>query len=163
MNWKPISIEGYEVSDCGLVRSNRRILKPTINKKGYEVVYPSNKRKEGYKTSCLVHRLVAEAFIPNSDNKPQINHKDGNKRNNQIENLEWVTNEENHKHKLENNLTPPTHFPKRVGQFTTEGILIATFNSIYEGAKSVGTTQYNISRVVNGLRKTYKGYAWKYV
>jgi hypothetical protein len=163
MIWKPTTIQGYEVSDTGLIRSKYRILKATVNRKGYEVVYPSNKHKSGYKTSCLVHRLVAEAFIENPDNKPQVNHKDTNKRNNFVDNLEWATNLENHTHKLDNNLVPETHTPKRVGQFTKSGELVATFASIYEAGHSVKSNQYGVSRVVNGLRATHKGFVWRYV
>jgi hypothetical protein len=163
MNWKPTEYKEYYVSDKGIVRRRGRFLLPSINKKGYEVVYPSNRNKEGYKTSVLVHRLVAEAFIPNPENKPQVNHKDGNKRNNCADNLEWVTNLENHNHKLEKGLVPDTHIPKQVGKFDKDGNLLDTFDSIYSAAKSVGAEQYMVSRVVNGLRKTYKGFVWKYV
>ena len=164
MEWKPTNYNGYKVSNTGLVKGKYgKILKPTISHKGYEVVYPSNPEKEGYKTSCQVHRLVAEAFIPNPENKPQVNHKDGNKRNNNCWNLEWVTNLENHEHKLANSLVPETHKPKRVGQFTKDGELVAEFNSIYSAAQSVGGRQYDVSRAVNGLRKTYKKFIWKFI
>lgn len=173
--WKPTKYKGYEVSNKGRVKAKarqvkykdgrianfqERILKHTINPKGYAVVYPSI---NGKKYSCLVHRLVAEAFIPNKDNKPQINHKDGIKTNNNVDNLEWVTNLENHQHKLENKLIPSTHMPKRVGKFDTEGNLLETFDSIYAAAKSVNASQWQVSRVVNGKRKTFRGYAWHYV
>jgi hypothetical protein len=165
MNWKPTKYEGYEVSDTGLVRSvgenkHNKILKPTINHKGYEVIYPS---MDYGKVSCQVHRLVAEAFIPNPDNKPQVNHIDGDKKCNYVWNLEWATNLENHIHKLENGLVPESHAPKRVGQYDKDDNLIATFDSIYEAGKSINSNQYGVSRVVNGLRKTHKGFIWKYL
>jgi hypothetical protein len=168
MNWNLTYIQGYKISDTGLVKSygknkHEKILKPNLNHKGYEVVHLSNPNKEGYKTSCMVHRLVAEAFIPNPENKPQVNHIDGNKLNNNMKNLEWCTNLENHEHKLKNNLYPETHKPKRVGKFDSEGNLLETFDSIYSAAKSVESTQYNVSRAVNGLRKTFKGFVWQYV
>lgn len=171
MNWKPTNYEGYEVSDTGLVRScgknkHDKILKPSINHKGYEVVYPSDSNKNGYKTSCQVHRLVAEAFIPNSDNKPQVNHIDANKRNNHVNNLEWCTNLENHEHKLENNLVPESHIPKRIGKFDDNGNLVETYESLYKAAVSLGLEGkrgYEISRCAKGLRKTFKGFVWKYV
>jgi len=176
--WKDTSIPGYMVSNQGRVKAKARqviykdgrvanfkekILKPSVNRKGYLVVYPSTNDTDGYKRSLLVHRLVAEAFVPNPENKPHVNHKDGNKQNNHPENLEWVTNLENHAHKLANNLIPPTHAPKRVGQFTLDGELIATYDSIYEAGKAVNSNQYGVSRAVNGLRKTHKGYVWRYV
>jgi hypothetical protein len=148
---------------CGNKNKHNKILKPSINKKGYEVVYPSSNGTEGYKTSVMVHRLVAEAFILNPDNKPQVNHKDTDKRNNNVDNLEWVTNLENHEHKLANNLVPETHVPKRIGQYTPAGLLIAEYPSIYAAAKAMNTSQYNVSRAVNGIRKKYNGFVWKYV
>ena len=149
--------------DGRVANFKERILKPNVNYKGYLVVYPSFKTKKGYKTTALVHRLVAEAFIPNPENKPQVNHKDGNKTNNSVDNLEWVTNEENHLHSIENNLRPSTHMPKRVKQLTLDGELVSIYDSLYQAAKSVGTSSYNISRVAKGFRKSCKGYLWHYV
>ena len=98
--WKNIlGFDGnYQISNYGNVKSfiNNIILKPSIaskrnNKQGYKVV---NLKGKLY----YIHRLVAEAFIPNIANKPQINHIDGNKLNNKVDNLEWCTNSENIKH-----------------------------------------------------------------
>lgn len=77
------------------------ILKPHLNQKGYQRLTVTI---NGIKKSPTIHQLVALAFIPNPDNKPQVNHKDGNKLNNHVDNLEWVTNEENRLHALENGL-----------------------------------------------------------
>lgn len=89
----------YYVTDTGDIysRSNRlngriRKLKPTKDKNGYMVVYLGKSNKK------LVHRLVAQAFIPNPENKPQVNHKNGNKKDNMVKNLEWVTISENGLH-----------------------------------------------------------------
>lgn len=177
--WQTINgFEGYEISSKGRLKAKERkvvykdgrvgtfkerILKPMLTKKGYHKYHLSSNEKEGYRTSKLSHRLVAEAFIPNPDNKPQVNHMDGDKLNNDYRNLEWVTNDENHKHKLENGLTPTTHTPKRVGKFTLDGELLQTFDSIYEAAKSVDSKQWLVSRVVNGQRKSFKGFSWRFV
>jgi hypothetical protein len=109
--WKDIpEYEGlYQVSNFGEVKSlskprnvfnscyiaKERILKPALNDKGYKVVVLTKNKK--HKT-FRVHRLVALAFINNYESKPQVNHIDGNKLNNNIENLEWCTNGENEKH-----------------------------------------------------------------
>lgn len=100
--WKSLDFLGfpnYEVSNLGNVKSlnynhteKEGILKPAKNRDGYSVIslHKNNKQKH-----FLVHRLVALAFIPNIQNLPQINHKDENKKNNRVENLEWVTPKEN--------------------------------------------------------------------
>lgn len=93
--FKPINgYEDYEVSTWGRVFSKKKgvFLIPEVHDKGYLIVdlYKENERKH-----CKIHRLVAEAFIPNPDGKPHINHIDGNNQNNSITNLEWVTDAEN--------------------------------------------------------------------
>lgn len=89
----------YEVSNLGRVRSTSykgvRILKPSSTKDGYyNVIFCVNQKK----VHKLIHRLVAEAFIPNHDNLPMVNHKDCNKHNNSADNLEWCTQEFNDNH-----------------------------------------------------------------
>ena len=85
---------GYFVSKCGKIFSERtkRILKPKIDKDGYCVYVFSN---SGVRKHISGHRLVAETFLDNPENKPTVNHIDGNKSNNNISNLEWATYSEN--------------------------------------------------------------------
>lgn len=92
--WKKIPDTEYSVSDCGRVRNDRtgRIKKQVDNAKGY---YKVDLYSDGVARTCRVHRLVGEAFVDNPDNKPMINHIDGDKHNNNVDNLEWVTNQEN--------------------------------------------------------------------
>lgn len=78
-----------------------KVLKPKIDKYGYQVITLS---KNGIRKSYTIHQLVAKAFIPNPKNKKTINHKDGNKLNNKVENLEWTTEKENQQHKWNNGL-----------------------------------------------------------
>ena len=107
IRWKDVYIDGnkvpYQVSDIGLVIncSTKRLLMGSPDKRGYIKVsiYMDNKLH-----TMAVHRLVAEAFIPNPDNKPTVNHKDGNKKNNNVENLEWMTHKENIQHAIDNGL-----------------------------------------------------------
>lgn len=94
--WKETSIPGYFVSNLGGFRGRSgKPIKQQIHKNGY---YVYAMRPEGRKGVCKcvkIHRLIAEAFIPNPENKPFVNHIDGNKLNNNIKNLEWCTNQEN--------------------------------------------------------------------
>lgn len=109
MNW--VWIKGYEglymVSDCGLVKTfnwknskRAAILKHATDKKGYNRVAL---QKDGKLSTHKVHRLVALNYIGNPNNLPMVNHKDSNKTNNNVNNLEWVTAKENTRHSIENN------------------------------------------------------------
>lgn len=181
--WKPTTIEGYEVSNYGRVRAKKRqvvykdgrignfkerILVQKLNHKGYLHLVLSSNKKEGYSIRKLVHRLVAEAFIPNPENKPQVNHKDGIKTNNIPENLEWVTNDENHAHKLENNLYPESHIPRAV-QAIKDGKVVKTFPSLYQAGQwarpdlPTAKSSDKVSQVARGKRKTAYGYVWSFV
>lgn len=128
--WKPI--RGYEslykVSNLGNVFSIRRniILKPIHNGKKYcYVILPKNK----YRKQFSIHRLVAIHFIPNVFNKPQVNHIDGDKSNNRVDNLEWCTNDENRKHAIENNLMKVGLGSKK--EFDIDGIIYDYINLGY--------------------------------
>lgn len=97
----PLSINNnYHISRKGDIYSyyTNRMLKQRNNKKGYPSIYLTI---NGKGTTLVVHRLVAQTFIPNPENLPQVNHIDGNKENNSVENLEWCTNEYNMKHSWE--------------------------------------------------------------
>ena len=105
--YKQIIIDGiatvYKVNENGdVIGKFGKKLKPNTVTKGYQMVklYMDN----GKKRNASVHRLVAEAFIPNPDNKPEVNHNDGNKKNNHVDNLEWVTGSENVKHAFDHKL-----------------------------------------------------------
>lgn len=109
-------IKGYDdylIDFSGNIFSKKlnRYLNQTISNKGYHnVTLNQNKYKRGYK----VHRLVAETYIPNPENKPQVNHIDGNKSNNHISNLEWVTGSENVKHAVNIGLRDKAHEKARI-------------------------------------------------
>lgn len=106
------TIEGYpdyRISTLGRIISLKgeipRFLKPRLNINGYLYVALSENSKCDY--NCKIHKLVAGAFLPNPENKPEINHKDGNKTNNHVSNLEWVTRSENHRHAIRTGLCIP--------------------------------------------------------
>lgn len=164
--WKDISnYEGhYQVSNLGNVRSikNNKIilLKPYKNTKryGYLEVYL---RLPGSKKTYKIHRLVAEAFIPNPDNLPQINHIDENKENNIVSNLEWCTAKYNLNYGSHNKKISQA-LKRKVFQYSKDGILLAEFNSQTEAAKLTGSKQGGISDCIRGKIKTHNGYIWKY-
>ena len=95
--YRHFNIDDYNITRNGIVinRHTNRIVKPQINGTGYYRVSIGGRLE-------FVHRLVAKLYVPNPENKPQVNHKDGNKLNNSAENLEWVTNRENSIHALKN-------------------------------------------------------------
>ena len=100
MQWKNIN-NFISVSVQGDVKSHGRFIKGEICKNGYRRIHVSH---DGVGYKFLVHRLIAEAFIPNPENKPCVNHIDGNKQNNCAENLEWCSHSENMKHAYKHNL-----------------------------------------------------------
>lgn len=147
-------IEGYEglyqVSNEGRIKSikKRKILSLFANHKGYLQTYLY---KNGEKKGFLVHRLVAEAFIPNPMNLPQVNHKDENKTNNSVENLEWCTNDYNINYSQS----------KKVYQYTLNNDLVKIWNSTMELGRN-GFSQPCISLCCNGKKQKHKGYKWSY-
>lgn len=172
--WKDIQgYEGlYQVSNLGRVKSlnyNRsgkeRILKYGTNTQGYlNVCLCVNKQRKMF----AVHRLVAETFIANINNLPQVNHIDENKHNNCVSNLEWCTSKYNNNYGtcaqralLTRIIRNSKTAPKKIDQYSLDGKFIKTWNSGTELVKC-GFHNGNICSCCNGLLKTSKGYIWKY-
>lgn len=176
--WKPVvGYEGiYEVSSLGrvkscertIIRSNGReinfpdkIMKPSINHKGYLII---DLRKNGKRSGGFVHRLVGKAFIDNPLNKEQINHKNGNKTDNRVQNLEWVTNQENMAHAYKflgrTNKDASESRKRVVEQLSDDLSVISVFSSIQEAFDKTGIN--NISAVCRGIRPNAGGYKWRY-
>jgi len=118
--------------------------------------------RNGAQTNVLVHRVLAEVFIPNPENKKYVNHIDGNKTNNALSNLEWCTSKENCLHAYATGLN--TH-KRKIAQYTADGTLINTYNSITEAQEAVGKPgKKNIACCLRLDRcKTAYGYVWHYL
>ncbi|EJO9576006.1 HNH endonuclease [Salmonella enterica] len=162
--WKDITgFEGkYQISNNGNVSSylSGKILKPQVNRQGYLVVnlyYEVGKARK-----FRIHRLVAEHFIPNPDNKPFVNHLDGDKSNNDEDNLEWSTSEENNRHARENGLANWAKGEQH-GRCKLSDADIFWIRSHYQPrnrefgqaalARMFGVSQPHISYIINGHKR----------
>lgn len=163
------------INNAGNRRTSPLLMKPHTMKSGYQSLALVIEDDSGTKRRkfCLVHRLVAETFIPNFLNKPEVNHRNGNKADNNKSNLEWVTESENAMHAFETGLrVPQPNFKlgntnekccnsKPVLQLTLDGDVVQTFPSMSE-AERQGFSQGNISAVIAGHRQKHKGFKWAF-
>ena len=171
--WKDIKgFEGfYQVSNLGRIRSLPRkgkgrwgikdysgiVLKPVLSDRGYLKL---RLYKNGGKT-FRVHRLVAEAFLPNPQNLPEVNHINENKQDNRVENLEWADRKANCQYgsrtkKIASQLSRP------VIQMSLGGEILETFASSREVERKLNFSASHINECCNGKRKTSNGYKWEY-
>ena len=174
---KWVDIAGYEglyqISSCGNVRSfvsargKRKIpklLKPEVLKKGYlRVPLCKDYSKERY----MVHRLVAMAFIPNPDNLPYINHKDENKSNNNVDNLEWCSRSYNVRYSWDKHPERHTrkgkHYAHAIVQLDKAGNVIKEWTNARTIFVETGMDDSSIRQVCQGVRHSAYGYLWRYV
>jgi len=190
--WKPIvGCECYyKISNLGNVHSLERVveykyktnsgtiikrrlkkaknLKTHINKVGYRT---TDIQVEGIRHTLTIHRLIAEAFILNPENKPTVNHRDGNKLNNNISNLEWNSYSENNKHAVDNGLRKSPWIgifgvkhpqSKPVIQLDKKGNKINEFDNAREAQRKTGISYKHISCCCLGKRMSTGGYCWKF-
>ena len=145
-------IAGYEglyaVTSCGKVWSykNEKFLTPKHSVKGYLFVSLS---KDGKVKNYRIHRLVAEAYLPNPENLPQVDHIDNDKTHNYVNNLQWITNRDNNR-KSKN---------KPILQYTIEGEFVREWQSTTDVGREVKS---NICQCLKGRTKSAYGYIWKY-
>ena len=183
--WRDIKgYEGlYEVSNLGQIKSldrykytkgrygimktkiKGRLLKPCLNHDGYEEIVLS---KDGKSKMYRLHRIVAETFINNFDNKNQVNHKNGNKLDNKVQNLEWCNCKDNIHHALKNNLMKPAkgkehYMAKEVGKYNENNQLIEKYDTIVQAGKLNKISDTNIIHCLKGRTKKAGGYKWKYM
>lgn len=173
--WKDTKFDGYQVSNYGRVKSKDRyqvnsdgktyhykehIMKQSVgksrNNNGYNIV---NLRQYGKQNIQLVHRLVAIAFISNDNNYPCVNHIDGNKQNNNVNNLEWCSYADNNVHALNNNLRKPRG--NKIVQKDLDGNIIRVFKSTCEASRITNISRGSISHCLNGRNNTAGNYFWE--
>ena len=187
--WK--NIEGfkgfYQVSNLGRIKSmsrevnfnnstsltgkrrlKERILKPIPDKEGYSCLHLF--RNTGDFKNVKVHRIVAQAFIENPENKPQINHVNGVKNDNRFDNLEWCNNSENGLHSFRELERKPSYLgktgilhprSKSINQYDLSGNFIANFESTCDAERKTGICRAHIKDVAKGKRKTAGGFKWE--
>jgi hypothetical protein len=161
--WKQISEEEYDnvfVSNFGRIKvKGRNPHYGTLNKNEYLEIQLFNKIEEKYKT-LRVHRLVCQAFLPNPDNKPMVNHLDENRANNKLENLEWVTNRENVNHSLDLHGRISTNCRSRIVLQLKDGIVINEYPSINQASITTGISYTTMSYRCQGKRVQKGDYIW---
>ena len=179
MEWLKSKFEFYEVSNEGLVRSvdkmvkckgnstrvcKGKLLKMVIDKDGYYTVCIHD---NGAQFPYFVHRLVAEAFIPNSDNLPVVDHINGNRQDNRVENLRWFTVPKNNSTELARKRKSEAarkreDNKKQIIQYAINGGLIGIYNSTMEAERNTNVDHSTIIRCCKNKQKTAGGYIWKY-
>jgi len=153
--WKDVSFDKkYQISNLGNFKKGNKVINGWIQNTGYKTVQINNKKYS-------IHRLVAEAFIPNPENKPQVNHKDENKLNNHIENLEFCTRKYNCNYgtKMERQ---KEKLGKSVIQYDRNMTCINIYSSITKASQTTKINLGNIAKCCKNERKTAGGYIWKY-
>lgn len=174
--WKPTSYTNYYASDLGRVKSinrkdvigrevNGRIISPLNHNTGYHFIWIFN---DGKRIKQYIHRLVLTAFLPNHENKPTVNHKNGIKTDNRVENLEWATWREQliHAYNTKLMIAPKGEKSvrhKKLAQYDLGGNLIKVWNGVRACARELGVHYTQITAVTSGKRNSFNKCKWKYI
>ena len=184
--WKDIKgYEGYyKISNLGRVKSlyrvvrkkngctmtvYPRILRSVVNSNGYLDV---SLLKDAHSKTFLVHILVATAFLPNPNNFPVFHHRDGNKTNCHVDNLQWCSysyntkhayDYEGHKHAMMGKTGKDNKLSRVIGQYNIDGTFVSKFNSLADVERELGFREGHISRCAIGQKKTAYGFVWKFL
>jgi hypothetical protein len=165
--WKPINgYSKYEISNLGRIKNTHYVnhyLNGTTANTGYVVVGLYKNKKQKF---FLLHRLLGEHFIPNPENKIQMNHKNGIKTDNRLENIEWVSGSQNTKHSYDNGLrkkTPPKRKQVNKTKVTKDGKLVGIFNSLGQACKKLKLHQGHAGSCARGELTQHKGYKLEYI
>ena len=168
--WRPVGEnDNYIVSNTGRIRRFNSDKDHSVrDRKGYLTV---DLYRDSERVTRRVHRLVAEAFVPNPDGKSQVNHRDGNRHNNDAANLEWVTASENCRHAWDNGLMKPSYSMlgrknPNAGRKGKPFRIVETgevFNTLKECEEAIDGNNRHINDCLQGRQNTHRGYHFEYV
>jgi hypothetical protein len=175
IEWRDIDgFPRYEISNTGLVRNKRtkQVRKTKISHKGYEILTLFKGDSGKIYGTKAIHRLMAESFISNPEEKPQVNHINGIKTDNRLENLEWCTNQENTKHAYDNNLINKdilNKSRKKALKARRKKVECIETGEVYEGARyaarSLNLSETSVKNAANPNNSTKHagGFTWRYL
>lgn len=169
--WKPvIGFESYQISNLGRLKRGNHFLNGTLDKDGYRDMFLCEKRKQHH---VRLHRLVAQAFVPNPKGLDTVDHIDSDKTNNCADNLQWMSHRDNilKSHVERGHIVggkrnksgkkPGETLRQPIIQLSLDGSLVEEYLSMMDAERKTGINSGNISNCVNGIKKTAGGYIWR--
>lgn len=154
VNFTKNDIDGFSISNYGRIKRYEKIFNLNPSNGYFSISIGNSKNKNTYR----INRLVAEYFISNPENKPYVNHKDGDKLNNHVDNLEWCTTTENNQHAINTGLT--NH--KKVLNFDENNNILGIYNNCNHAGRELNLHPRSLMKCCHGTRKNLKGFYFKY-